>query len=183
LLEKNIKEESRAWYVIRTKPHKEKIAQVNYQQQGYHVYLPMMKKEVRHARKIKKILKPFFPGYIFLHLSPSQENWYAISSTRGVLAPVQFGEQFIPVPDMIIEQIKANEISPGILSPEKIFSDHLEVGNEVDVTLPGGGKTKGVVFSFDGKKNVVVLMELLQRKVKASLPVESLEFENKFTCE
>lgn len=71
------------WYAIHTKPKQEGIAGLNYQRQGYHVYLPQLRTIVRHARRTTEKMVPFFPGYLFLHLPPEQRNWTAIASTRG----------------------------------------------------------------------------------------------------
>lgn len=87
-----------SWYAIRTKPHKDQLARLNYEQQGLSVYQPMLRTVVRHARRKKEVLRPFFPGYLFLWLAPEERNWVAIGSTRGAIGAVCLGDQNVPVP-------------------------------------------------------------------------------------
>lgn len=55
-----------SWFVIRTKPNSEKIALLNCERQGFPAYLPLIRKTIRHARTKKEVLRPLFPGYLFL---------------------------------------------------------------------------------------------------------------------
>ena len=104
------------WYAVQTKPHKEFVALKNYQNQGFSGYLPMVLKTVRHARKKQEVIRPFFPGYLFLHLSSEEQDWPAISSTIGSLCPVKFGDRYPVVPDEIVEGLKARENDEGFIS-------------------------------------------------------------------
>lgn len=169
--QQEIERQGSQWFAIRTKPHQEQLAQLNYQQQGFEVYLPLFRAIVRHARRTKEVLKPFFPGYLFLCLDPGECNWIAIASTRGVVGPVHFGDQYVPVPNWVIDGLKHQEESPGMLSAEGVLSKQFPVGSVVAVELGDGVVTEGTVFSFDGGKNVIVLLDLLQRQVKTTVPL------------
>lgn len=171
MTQQETKQKGSQWFAIRTKPNKEQLARINYQQQDYEVYLPLFRTIVRHARRTKEVLKPFFPGYLFLFLAPEERDWIAISSTRGALGPVCFGDQYIPVPDWVIDGLKHQEESPGILSPAKALANQFAAGAPVEVVLGDGVVTEGTIFSFDGGKNVIVLLDLLQRRVKATVPL------------
>ncbi|HSR36420.1 MAG TPA: transcription termination/antitermination NusG family protein, partial [Desulfurivibrionaceae bacterium] len=52
---------NREWFAIRTKPNRETNARLQYERQGYVVYLPLIRKKVRHARRKEEVLRPFFP--------------------------------------------------------------------------------------------------------------------------
>jgi transcriptional antiterminator RfaH len=158
-----------AWYAVRTKPNQEKLARLNYEQQGFRVYLPMIRKVVRHARRKEEVLRPVFPGYLFLHLAPAEQNWSVIASTRGAVAPVRFGDTHVPVPDWVIDQLKARE-EGGALTPSALKRRILQPGTAVSVNLDSNIETQGVVFSWRGTDNVVVLLDLLSRKIKATVP-------------
>jgi len=171
MTQQKTKRKGSQWFAIRTKPHEEQLARLNYQQQGYEVYLPLFRATVRHARRTKEVFKPFFPGYLFLYLAPEERDWIAIASTRGALGPVHFGDQYIPVPDWVIEGLQHQEESPGVLSPAKALAKQFPVGSVMAVELGDGVVTEGTIFSFDGGKNVIVLLDLLQRRVKATVPL------------
>ena len=56
------------WYVINTKANNEFLVKHKLKSQNYHVYCPQYISAVKHAKKIRKIIKPFFPGYLFVRL-------------------------------------------------------------------------------------------------------------------
>ncbi|MBU1404744.1 MAG: transcriptional activator RfaH [Proteobacteria bacterium] len=163
------------WFAIRTKPQQEQVAKLHYQRQGYAVYLPMMRTIVRHARRTEEKLKPFFPGYLFLHLAPSERNWVAISSTRGALGPICFGDQYVPVPDWIISDLQAKEDASGAVPLADLQKKRLTPGAAVAVDLDGDTSAQGLFYSFSGQENVVVLLSFLNRQVKATLSLDRVQ--------
>jgi len=164
----------REWFAICTKPRQENVARTHYERQGYEVYLPMKRVVVRHARKREEKLKPFFPGYLFLLLAPQERNWVTISSTRGALGPVCFGERYVPVPDWIIAGLKAKE-EDGAVSLAALRKRTLTPGAEIEVRLDDDTTASGLFDSFSGQDNVVVLLSLLNRQVKTTLPVDMVQ--------
>ncbi|MFN2355863.1 MAG: transcriptional activator RfaH [Desulfopila sp.] len=163
-----------AWYAIRTKPNNEKVARLNYEQQGFTVYLPLISKVVRHARQKKQVLRPFFPGYLFLHLAPEERNWPTIAATRGSAGPVHFGESYIPVPDWLVDTLKERE-EKGAISQAALKRQTIRAGDTVTVNLNDGGATEGLFFSWRGEENVIVLLNFLGRMVRTTLPQDRVE--------
>lgn len=164
------------WFAIRTKPSREEVAKINLENQGLSVYLPMMSRTVSHARRKKLVMRPVFPGYLFLRLAPEERNWHAISSTRGVYAPVRFGDLYVPVPDWVIAQIKQKENKEtGAISLSELKREKLSPGMEVQVRLENKVSAEGVILSFNGQDNVILLMNLLGKELKAKVPMEKLE--------
>jgi transcriptional antiterminator RfaH len=159
----------REWFAIRTKPQQEQVAKLHYQRQGYVVYLPMMRTIVRHARRTEEKLKPFFPGYLFLHLASLERNWVAISSTRGALGPICFGDQYPPVPDWIIADLQTKEDASGAVPLAELQKKGLTPGAAVAVQLDDDTSAQGLFYSFSGQENVVVLLSLLNRQVKTTI--------------
>lgn len=164
-------QKDREWFVIRCKPHQEELARLHLKRQGYVVYLPQIRTTIRHARRTKEVLRPLFPGYLFLHLAPNHRNWTSISATRGVIVPVSFGEQYTPLPDWVIAGLKEQEESPGVIAPQQIVANKINPGATVEISLSSGETTEATVFSYEGGQNVVVLLNLLQRQVRTTMPV------------
>ena len=54
------------WFVAHLKPNGFVMAKLNLQKQGYRAFMPMRQTEVRHARTVKIVNRPLFPGYIFV---------------------------------------------------------------------------------------------------------------------
>ena len=59
------------WYVAQIKPNGFDRAVANLARQGFLTFSPMQKKTVRHARQLKNLLQPVFPGYLFVQLRRS----------------------------------------------------------------------------------------------------------------
>jgi len=69
-----------AWAVVNTQPHRERIALENLARQAFKAYCPLVRRRVRHARREHDALRPLFPGYLFVHLSPQTPRWRPIWS-------------------------------------------------------------------------------------------------------
>ena len=62
-----------------------------------------------HVTKINKKIVVLFPGYLFIYLDETSENWSPIRSTIGVLNFVRFGLCYAQISNKIIDYIKDNE--------------------------------------------------------------------------
>lgn len=163
----------REWFAIRTKPNRELHARLQYERQGYVVYLPLIRKVVRHARRKEEVLRPFFPGYLFLHLAPPERQWVTIASTRDAIGPVRFGDQYVPIPDWVIDDLRARE-ADGAISLAELQRERLTPGAAVEVRLDADTTTSGLVYSLRGEENVVVLLQLMGRQVKTTVPLDQV---------
>lgn len=163
---KNTEEQEKHWFAIRTKPHQEQIAQTNLDQQGLIAYLPLVQKIIKHARKKERVARPLFPGYLFVHLSESEQQWETISSTRGTVGPVRFGDSIPIVPDWVIDSFQSLENEQHLLDPKKILEKRLVPGSKVSLELNGHKEIQGIFHCFKGKDRAVILLDLLNRQVK-----------------
>lgn len=161
------------WYVIRTKSHEEFKARLHYERQGYDVYLPLIRKVVRHARRKTEVLRPFFPGYLFLHLDGSTADWVAISSTYEAIGPVRFGDRIVPVPEWVIEDLKQRECDGAILL-DRVPQERLVPGAAIGVKVSDDLVASGIVYSAKGSSNIIALIELMGRVIKATVPLDRI---------
>ncbi len=167
-------EEQKKWYAVRTHPRKEFFAQQNFENQSYRVFLPSTIRIVRHARKVKEARSPLFPGYLFLHLAPSDRNWVAISSTRGAIGPVKFGNYYPPVPDWFIEGLMAKANEQGIIPVGIKETYGFSPGDRVRLQGPNNTIIEGVLKALDGKDRAIILIEILKREVETRVPLVKL---------
>ncbi len=168
-------EQEGRWFAVRSKPCKEFVAQVHYERQGLQTYLPQVMKTRRHARKVEQVARPFFPGYLFLYLRPEERDWTAIASTRGAIGPVRFGDLIPPVPDWVIRTLRYMEDGKGYIRSRSLTEKFLQPGMQVAVTLDDQRRMRGLFLSFRGEDRALVLLDILRRKVKTTVPVESLQ--------
>ena len=123
----------RHWYAVRTKPRREFYARENLVRQGYETYLPVVKRLISHARKKTIEPRPFFAGYLFIHVASHECNWPAINSTYGVLCAVRFGDIYPPVPDTLIAELRAREDTSGLISLDPRKTVPFKQGDKVSV--------------------------------------------------
>jgi len=168
--------DERQWFAVRTKPRKEFEAESNLAEQGFEVWLPKALRRVRHARR--EVIKPvaFFPGYLFVHLTPEQRRWHAIRYTRGVIDLVHFGEVYPPVPEAFVLALRAQENEDGFLPGDEHEQGApiYRPGEIVEITHGAFAGLVAQVLAMRGKDRVIVLLQLLQQEVRAELPREQV---------
>lgn len=163
------------WFAVRCKPGQECSAQQEFERQGLEAYLPREVKLIRHARKMTKVSRPFFPGYLFLHLAPAECRWTAIRSTRGAVCAVHFGVNYPSMPDAVIAAMKSLEDTSGFICQGEDPESPFESGERVMVRDGQFSGIEGVFVCRDGDERAMVLLEMLQRQVRAKLPLVSLK--------
>jgi len=120
----------RAWYLIHSKPQRERVALDNLQRQGYESYLPLLRNRRRVAGRHAVRIEPLFPRYLFVRLSDESDDWGPIRSTLGVSRLVRFGLRPARIPDDMIAMLKDREDGDGI---QQLTPPCLEPGDRVRV--------------------------------------------------
>ena len=65
---------SKSWIVARNKPNQDKIALINLERQNFEFFQPTFKTMSRRQNKFREIIKPAFPGYIFIAMNLEENN-------------------------------------------------------------------------------------------------------------
>jgi transcriptional antiterminator RfaH len=154
--------EPSTWAVVNTQPNREPVAVANLVRQGFDVYCPLIRRHVRHARRTQDVLRPLFPGYVFVALDPNRQRWRPILSTFGVRMLIRSGERPNLLSDEFIQGVRAREIDGAVVRPEIPY----QLGQDVRLT---GGAFDGLVatiIAMDERDRLTVLMDLLNRPVK-----------------
>jgi transcriptional antiterminator RfaH len=149
------------WYVVHTAPFCEMRAQLNLQNQEFRTFLPKRRKTVRHARKLRTIEAPFFPGYLFVVLDPARQRWRCVNGTFGVSSLIMQGDRPHPVPCGIVEAFLASADCSGFLQLE----EKLRVGSPVRLMAGPFAEQLAILDSLDDNARVRVLLDVLGRKV------------------
>lgn len=101
------------WIAVNTHPNRERAAEQHLRNQGYDVYGPVIRKQTRHARRVSDVLRPLFPGYIFVRLTEAQSRWRPILSTVGVRSVVCARDAPCTLPAQFITDIDAVAVTAG----------------------------------------------------------------------
>jgi transcriptional antiterminator RfaH len=136
-----------SWYVINTKPKKEFQVAKLFAEGGFNYYNPIYSVEGR--------VRPFFPGYGFLAFDfPAQ--YQMVKYTRGVKRVVGNREGPIPMPNKVIEELRAREVE-GLIELEK-YGVEPRLGDEIEVAEGALKGLRGVFQRELGDKERVMIL-------------------------
>lgn len=152
------------WYAVQTKPGQERLAEANLLRQDYRAYLPRLKsrRKAGGGRWISVAI-PLFPGYLFVELDVTREAWRSINGTIGAIGLVSFGSRPSPLPEGVIEEIRAREGADGLVEANALA--RYKPGDRVAIADGPLAEADGLFHAADGDRRVVVLMRLLGRDV------------------
>lgn len=159
------------WYVVRTKTGFEERAIRHLNNQGFETYLPRYRRQVRHARKTKTVLRPLFPGYLFVKLDLGRHRWRSVNGTMGVICLVQFGETPDEVPTTLVDAFRAREDEGGAID---LMPSGLKKGDHVRVRDGALAEYTALLEDMPDNKRVILLLELMGREVRVTAPLESI---------
>jgi transcriptional antiterminator RfaH len=161
------------WYAVYTRPRGEDTARDNLMRQGYRTYLPRYRTWVSHARRRQTALRPLFPRYLFAGVDRASMRWRPILSTIGVSGMVRAGDAPVAVPDDLVAALRAQEAA-GLFT-DMAARRTLKVGELVRITFGAFQEMVGQLVELRDQDRVVVLLELLGRKVRAQLESAAVE--------
>lgn len=160
------------WYVANTHSKAESRAQWHLRNQGYRAYLPCYRKRRTHARRTELVPAPLFPSYIFILVDIDETSWHPIRSTIGIRHLICHGNAPVPVPEGVIEDIMAREGEDGIVSAPSL--PPFASDEPVRVTA---GPFLGQIGFFEcvsDDERIVILLEMLGRRIRVPLPLQSV---------
>jgi transcription antitermination factor NusG len=163
-------EEGERWFAARTLPHRENSAQFNLSCLGFRSFAPRFRRTVRHARQMRNVLAPLFPGYIFVVLDLSRDRWRSVNNTTGVASLIMGVEQPQPVPRGVVEALIARRDSSGTVRLDR----DLEVGERARIVSGPFAETLCRIEHLDDRGRVRVLLEIMGGQVLAQLPRSAL---------
>ncbi len=162
----------RQWYVIQTRIRMEDHTVYHLRNQGFEVFLPRYVKTRRHARRVDTVLRPMFPGYMFVCMDISLQRWRSINGTIGVVRLMCAGNEPLPVPGGIIEEIMLRADADGTVS---LQAKRLEIGDRVRILRGAFAECEGLFEELVDENRVILLLDLLGRKVRAQVRIDALD--------
>jgi len=154
------------WYIVNTKPCAE-FKVINYlTSNNIKTFLPKFLVTRKHARKVQKVFRPLFPGYVFINININN-SIRLVKNTIGVKSLLSAGDSPSCVSQNIINELLANTDSRGVI--KKLEAANYDVGQEIKISE---GIFKGNVGNFCGmasKDRVSILLAFLGKQVKISV--------------
>jgi transcription antitermination factor NusG len=158
------------WFAARTISYRENCAQFNVNRLGFKTFFPRVRRTVRHARKIRNILAPLFPGYLFIALDLSRDRWRSINGSIGVASLIMGADTPMPVPRGVVEGLIATREDS-----ETVYLDpDLEVGQKVRILSGPFAHALCRLEHLDDRGRVCVLLEIMGGQVPAYIDRSAL---------
>lgn len=145
------------WFVAQTLHRRERLAALHLGAQRFRVFLPRFRKTVRHARRLREVVAPVFPGYIFLVLDTERDRWRSINATFGVARLISARGRPVPVPGGTVEAMFAAMDPAGLIR----LGGELKPGQAVRVVAGPFAGGLGVLERLDGRERVRVLLQIM----------------------
>jgi transcriptional antiterminator RfaH len=102
------------WYVIQTKPKKEKEAESYLAPKGVEIFSPLLETFSYAGGAMRETVKPLFPNYIFGRFD-MERNYSLVRWARGVKCVLGYGGYPVPVAEEVIEIIRTRTGPDGIV--------------------------------------------------------------------
>lgn len=147
------------WYVLHSKPHKERILWRQLKDQGFEVFYPHILLRSVKPGVIKN--KPLFPGYLFVNVNlevvgKSTFNWMPLSN--GL---VSIDGKPALVPETLIKAIQRHQDTINSVSSKLL--DHIEEHSEIrDQTAINKDYEIFIDARLSDKERVRALFKMLQ---------------------
>lgn len=154
------------WYVARTEPRLEHLAEARLKRDGFQIYLPKIRSS---TLKSGNNLVPLFPGYLFLKVD---QEIAQIKPSYRLLGWVNFNGETPWIPDIIMDQLKSRVEE---INGQGGLWRQFKTGDKVEV-VSGNIQCQGEVIQ-DGKSantRVQVLLQFMGRLLQAQIPRECL---------
>ena len=159
------------WYLVRTKPGKERWVRDQLTSRLPEVFLPMLKARMPRWGRLTVSLAPLFPCYLFARMD-LQLSYFEVKYLAGVGGLVSAGKDPIVVPEAIITEIR----SRGVDDVVEIREGPFDSGQQVRVVE---GPFRGFEAIFErylsGAERVAILLNTLESAgPRIVLPATSL---------
>ncbi|WP_425046110.1 transcription termination/antitermination NusG family protein [Primorskyibacter sp. S87] len=164
-------DQTKLWLLAQIKPNMMPRAQNHLENQGFRIFVPMLRTTQRVAGRFREKLAPLFPGYIFVQVDPKISPWRKINSTYGVSKLVSFTMQRpAVVPSGLITDLRSRFTADIDVATET----RLEPGDEVQVIRgPFAGFAAKVEQTAAGDR-IWLLLDLLGRETRVSADTKNV---------
>ena len=155
--------ETDIWYLVKTKPRMEEMAEINLKNQSIEYFLPRFTCGKREGKVI-------FPGYIFIK-PKTTDTFQSIRSTRGVSDFVRFEMAFANASDETIDDLK---------QVVDVMNDRMDQTNrhqKADEVFIKSGPFKGfnaIFEKYDKDKSAIVLINFIRHQQLVKIQSEMI---------
>jgi transcription termination/antitermination protein NusG len=141
----------RNWYVAYTSPRAEKQVAKRLEMAGIEYYLPVREEFRQWSDRLKKIIVPVFPSYIFVYVN--RVEYFSAINQSGMVKYVHFGGVPARINGKTIENIqKMLEFSPAI----DLYDKMPDIGKRYRIPSGPLKGIEGMVLRMKGKTHFIL---------------------------
>ena len=146
---------------------------LRWEQAGYHVFLPKIKKIVRGAVRPSERIRPLFPSYIFARLQlEDAEVFRNVKYTRGVHRILGSRDHPVPVADEVVKIIAERMGKDGVLEQKLLYKQ----GDPVRLKHGPLADLVGILEKpVSAAGRVRILLEVYHKTIRADLSCAEIE--------
>lgn len=160
--------DSDSWYLAQAKPRQLSRARLNLERQGFKVFVPERDETIRRQGRFVTEPRPLFPGYVFVHIEPTQ-SWAPVRSTFGIARIVAFGSEGpTRVPRNVVRALLAQ-------FAERRAGPVFQEGMEVRIVRGPLAQLIARIEEASEADRIRVLLDLMSGTVKTTISREALE--------
>lgn len=159
------------WFLAQLKPNALRIAERNLRRQAFRTFVPLEQKTMRRNGKFEPVVKPLFPGYLFVSFDPEAGRWHAINSTQGITRLVAFGAAPSPVPHSLIAELQSRCDDSGRLLPPRA----LNPGDTVQLRSGPFADFTATIERVEPDRRVWILLDLMGRATRLRVRSDALQ--------
>ncbi len=143
---------------VHTQPQAETTALENLLRQGYAAYLPRYRAQIRHARRLKTVLRRLFPRYLFAGVDRNAARCRPILSTLAGSDVVRAGDEPIPVATALLDVLRQQEEAGGL---DRLAGRQLpRLGKSVRISAGAFEDMIGRLVDLRDEDRVIVLLDI-----------------------
>lgn len=163
---------SENWFVAQLKPQGLRRAEENLTRQGFSSFCPKrLESVIRSGKRLSKEA-PLFPGYLFVRFAPESHGWTAVNATRGISRLILTDvRKPTALPSTFMAGLLARCDARGMITPPP----DLKTGDTIRILSGPFADTVAKIESLADGERIRILMDLLGRETRMSVPKDSVE--------
>lgn len=153
------------WYAAQVRPNSETLAMAHLERQGFTPFRPLIWERQRRGQAQARVLRPMFPGYVFVQFDVVHSDWPKIRYTRGVTRLL--GNEVSGPSKIHAALIQTLKLRCASNLPTDLVQN-LQTGDSVQVIRGPFADFIATVEKVDAQKRIWLLMDLMGRTARVS---------------
>lgn len=155
------------WCVIYTRPNSERKVSASIAEQGITSFLPMYSVRRRWSDRIKRVMVPLFPNYIFVKCT--ENEIVSLRRIKGIVRFLMTEGRPVIVQESVIDTLqKVIQHEPEVCALEGCLE--IKRGTKIQINRGVLAGACGIVINSDGNVKLMVELECLNRIVSVTIP-------------